>query len=49
VQQLTVQVLDHVLELTQDHGLGILLEGDAKSLLDKGAEIKHSKDAKELR
>lgn len=37
------------MELTQDVGLGILLDDDAKNLLDKGAEIKHSKDAKELR
>ncbi|WRT64302.1 uncharacterized protein IL334_001234 [Kwoniella shivajii] len=42
--------LDHVLELTQDHGLGILLEDEeARNILDKGSDIRHSKDVKELK
>ncbi|WVQ70852.1 hypothetical protein IAR50_000377 [Cryptococcus sp. DSM 104548] len=42
--------LDHVLELTQDHGLGILLEDEeAKNLLNTGSDIRHSKDVKELK
>lgn len=44
------QELDHVVELTQDHGLGIVISDDeAKNLLDKGADIRHSKDVKELK
>ncbi|WWC99846.1 hypothetical protein V866_006755 [Kwoniella sp. B9012] len=42
--------LDHVIELTQDHGLGILLEDEeARNILDKGSDIRHSKDVKELK
>ncbi|WWD17734.1 hypothetical protein CI109_102175 [Kwoniella shandongensis] len=42
--------LDHVLELTQDHGLGILLEDEAaQTLIEKGSNIRHSKDVKELK
>jgi LETM1 and EF-hand domain-containing protein 1 len=42
--------LDHVIELTQDHGLGIVMDDDdAKRLLDKGADIRRSKDVKELK
>ncbi|ODN84589.1 hypothetical protein, variant 1 [Cryptococcus amylolentus CBS 6039] len=42
--------LDHVLELTQDHGLGILLEDEeAKNLINTGSDIRHSKDVKELK
>ncbi|OCF38411.1 MRS7 family protein [Kwoniella heveanensis CBS 569] len=42
--------LDHVLELTQDHGLGIVLEDEeARTILDKGSDIRHSKDVKELK
>ncbi|KAK8866064.1 hypothetical protein IAR55_001215 [Kwoniella newhampshirensis] len=42
--------LDHVLELTQDHGLGILLEDEAaQTLIEKGSSIRHSKDIKELK
>jgi LETM1 and EF-hand domain-containing protein 1 len=36
--------LDHVIELAQDHGLGILLEEEvAKDILDKGVGIRHEK------
>ncbi|KAK4686163.1 hypothetical protein P7C73_g3969, partial [Tremellales sp. Uapishka_1] len=42
--------LDHVVELTQDIGLGILLEDDeANALLNKGQDIRQSKDVKELK
>ncbi|WVR06029.1 hypothetical protein IAU60_003057 [Kwoniella sp. DSM 27419] len=41
--------LDHVIELTQDHGLGILIEEEAQKLLSKGSDIRHSKDVKELK
>ncbi|KAL7419309.1 LETM1 domain-containing protein ylh47 [Cryptotrichosporon argae] len=42
--------LDHVVELTQDFGLGIVLnDDDAKSLLDTGADLRHSKDVKEAK
>lgn len=42
--------LDHVLELTQDHGLGIVIgDEEAQKLLAKGSDIRHSKDLKELR
>jgi len=40
-------VLDHVVELTQDMGLGIVLDDSAKNILDKGAEIKDVKPRKE--
>lgn len=40
-------VLDHVVELTQDIGLGILVDESAKNILDKGAEIKDQKPRKE--
>lgn len=40
-------VLDHVVELTQDIGLGILMDESAKNILDKGAEIKDLKPRKE--
>ena len=39
-----------MVELTTDHGLGILVEDeDAKRILDKGADIRQSKDVKELK
>ncbi len=39
-----------MVELTADHGLGILMEHEeAKKLLDKGKDIRHSKDVKELK
>ena len=39
-----------MVELTADHGLGILVEDeDAKKLLDKGKDIRHSTDVKELK
>ncbi|WVQ85102.1 hypothetical protein IAT38_007266 [Cryptococcus sp. DSM 104549] len=42
--------LDHVLELTQDHGLGILLEDEeAQNLIAKGNDIRHSKDVKDVK
>ncbi|CAD6565833.1 MAG: hypothetical protein TREMPRED_001818 [Tremellales sp. Tagirdzhanova-0007] len=42
--------LEHVLELTTDHGLGILMEDEeARKILDKGANIRQSKDVKELK
>ncbi len=40
-------VLDHVVELTQDMGLGIIVDDKAKNILDKGAEIKDQKPRKE--
>ena len=40
------QVLDHVVELTQDMGLGIVIDDDAKKLLTKGAEIKEAQPLK---
>jgi LETM1 and EF-hand domain-containing protein 1 len=40
------QVLDHVVELTQDMGLGIVIDDDAKKLLNKGAEIKEAQPLK---
>jgi LETM1 and EF-hand domain-containing protein 1 len=43
----TPQVLDHVVELTQDMGLGIIVDDQAKKILDKGAEIKDTKPKKE--
>jgi hypothetical protein len=48
-RQLTVKELDHVIELAQDHGLGILLEEEtAKDILHKGVGIRHEKaDLKE--
>ena len=46
---LTRQELDHVIELAQDEGLGIVLEEEAaKDILDRGANIKNEKaDLKE--
>lgn len=46
---LTQQELDHVIELAQDEGLGIVLEEEAaKDILDRGANIKNEKaDLKE--
>lgn len=41
--------LDHVLDLAQDDGLGIVLDDVATTLLDKGHDIRHSKDLKDLR
>ncbi|ORY34290.1 LETM1-like protein-domain-containing protein [Naematelia encephala] len=42
--------LDHVIELTQDHGLGILMDDEAaQKLLDKGKDIRHSNDVKEAK
>ena len=41
------QVLDHVVELTQDMGLGIIVDDQAKKILDKGAEIKDTRPKKE--
>ncbi|KIR43589.1 MRS7 family protein [Cryptococcus deuterogattii 99/473] len=42
--------LDHVVELTQDHGLGIVLEDEeAQNLLASGSDIRHSKDVKEIK
>lgn len=39
-----------MVELTTDHGLGILMEDEeARKLLDKGKDIRHSKDVKELK
>ena len=44
------QELDHVVELTQDMGLGIVMEDqEAQKLLTKGAEVRHSKDAKDAK
>ncbi|KAI5449455.1 LETM1 domain-containing protein ylh47 [Naganishia albida] len=39
-------VLDHVVELTQDMGLGIVIDDDAKKILNKGAEIKEAQPLK---
>ncbi|KAJ9111709.1 hypothetical protein QFC19_001069 [Naganishia cerealis] len=39
-------VLDHVVELTQDMGLGIVIDDDAKHILNKGAEIKEAQPLK---
>ncbi|KAJ9096083.1 hypothetical protein QFC21_005448 [Naganishia friedmannii] len=39
-------VLDHVVELTQDMGLGIVIDDDAKRILNKGAEIKEAQPLK---
>lgn len=45
-----LQELDHVVELTEDFGLGILMEDEtAQTLLSKGADIRHSKDVKEVK
>jgi LETM1 and EF-hand domain-containing protein 1 len=45
-----LQELDHVVELTQDKGLGILMEDEeAQNIISKGADIRHSKDVKELK
>jgi LETM1 and EF-hand domain-containing protein 1 len=41
-----LQVLDHVVELTQDMGLGIVIDDDAKKILNKGAEIKEAQPLK---
>lgn len=41
--------LDHVLDLAVDDGLGIILDDDAATLIDKGHDIRHSKDIKELK
>lgn len=43
---LPLQVLDHVVELTQDMGLGIVIDDDAKKILNKGAEIKEAQPLK---
>lgn len=40
-------VLDHVVELTQDIGLGIVVDDDAKGILKKGAQIKEDKPKRE--
>lgn len=38
------------MELTQDHGLGIVLEDEeAQNLLASGSDIRHSKDVKEIK
>jgi LETM1 and EF-hand domain-containing protein 1 len=42
--------LEHVVELTQEKGLGILLEDEeAKNIINKGHDIRHSKDVKEMK
>lgn len=42
--------LDHVLELAQDDGLGLgVVFDEAAALLDKGSDIRHSKDLKEVK
>jgi LETM1 and EF-hand domain-containing protein 1 len=42
--------LNHVVELTKDHGLGIVMEDEAaQTLLSKGADIKNSKDLKDVK
>ncbi len=44
------QELDHVVELTQDKGLGIVIEDEeAQNLISKGADIRHSKDVKDVK
>lgn len=38
------------MELTQDKGLGIVMEDvEAQNLISKGADIRHSKDVKEVK
>jgi hypothetical protein len=37
---LPLQVLDHVVALTQDHGLGILMTGSAEELQRKSQDLK---------
>lgn len=41
--------LDHVLELTQDDGLGIVIDDAASDLVNKGKDIRHSTDVKEVK
>lgn len=42
--------LDHVLELAQDHGLGLgIVHDDAAALINKGVDIRQSKDMKEVK
>ncbi|TXT04832.1 hypothetical protein VHUM_04100 [Vanrija humicola] len=41
--------LEHVLELTQDDGLGIVIDDAASDLVNKGKDIRHSTDVKELK
>ena len=43
---LLLKVLDHVIDLTQDQGLGIVVDGTAKKILDKGAQIKNERPEK---
>ena len=45
-----LQELKHVVELTQEHELGIVMDKEeAQTLISKGADIRHSKDVKELK
>lgn len=42
--------LDHVLELAQDHGLGLgIVHDEAAALINKGVDIRKSKDMKEVK
>ena len=42
--------LEHVIELTQDAGLGIVMEDEAaQKLLNKGANIRQGQDAKDIK
>ena len=44
------QDLKHVVELTQDRALGLEMnDEEAENLVQKGADIRHSKDVKDLK
>lgn len=49
-KRLMKQELDHVLELAQDRGMGIVLEDEeAAKIIQKGKDIRHSKDVKAVK